>query len=140
MRTNDGNGSLAALSAPATPGSNPVQLVGFSVTAAGGEVNSVRLKLVCRAGGDATPARLRGALRIGGQLFSSPEEFSLLPAYSEWSYLWDKNPLTRGSWKWSELKDLEAGFQLAGGEAACTKMSLSIDYTPVEEAFAPGTM
>lgn len=137
VRTNDGDGSAAILSAPATPGSNPVQLVGFSVTTAGGEVNSIRLKLVCRAGGDAAPARLRGALRIGGQLFSSPEEFSLQPAYSEWSYLWEKNPSTRNSWQWSELKDLEAGVELTGGGAACTKVSMAIDYTPVEQALAP---
>ena len=135
VRTNDGDGSAAVLSAPTTPGSNPVQLVGFSVTAAGGQVDSVRLKLVCRAGGDAASARLRGAMRIGGQLFSSPEEFLLQPAYSEWSYLWDKNPLTRSSWQWSELKDLEAGVELTGGGAACTRINLSIDYTPVEMAF-----
>ena len=136
VRTNDGDGSAAVLSAPAAPGNNPVQLAGFSVTAAGGAVNSIRLKLVCRAGGDAAPARLRGALRIGEQLFPSPEEFSLQAAYSEWSYLWDENPLTRGSWQWSELKDLEAGVELGAGNAACTKISLSIDYTPVEQAFA----
>ena len=136
VRTNDGDGSAAVLSAPATPGSNPVQLVGFSVTTAGGEVNSIRLKLVCRAGGDAAPARLRGALRIGGQLFSSTEEFSLQPAYSEWSYLWDRNPFTRSAWQWSELKDLEAGVELTVGGAACTKVSMAIDYTPVEQAFA----
>ena len=136
VRTNDGDGSAAVLSAPAPAGNSPVQLAGFSVTAAGGKVNSVRLKLVCRAGGDAASARLRGALRIGGELFTSPEEFSLQPAYSEWSYLWNENPLTRGSWQWSELKDLEAGVELTGGEAACTKISLSIDYTPVEAAFS----
>ncbi|MDD5225439.1 MAG: hypothetical protein PHE84_15755, partial [bacterium] len=137
VRTNDGDGSAAVLSAPAATGISPVQLAGFSVTAAGGKVNSVRLKLVCRAGGDAASARLRGALRIGGELFVSPEEFALQPAYSEWSYLWNGNPLTRGAWQWSDLENLEAGVKLTGGEAACTKISLSIDYTPVAEAFAP---
>lgn len=136
VRTNDGDGSAAVLSAPAATGISPVQLAGFSVTTAGGKVNSVRLKLVCRAGADAASARLRGALRIGEKLFPSPEEFALQPAYSEWSYLWNENPLTRGSWQWSELKDLEAGVELTGGEAACTKISLSIDYTPVAEAFS----